>query len=135
VRVPATRAVRVGPGDRIVIRGQLPRDSKLGRLYVFASENGAPFSPYVHGVASMLALNGQPQMMSQLSMRLVPAVPVRELSFVSDIDGFIRIMQEVDSVGEPWAKVRIECTINPELGWKDWLKRKVAQWQTPKLAS
>jgi hypothetical protein len=133
--VSAARAVRVGPGDRIVIRGQLPHDGKLGRLYVFASENGAPFSPYVHGVANMLAVNGQPQMMSQLSLRLVPAHPVRELSFVSDIDGFICIMQEVDALTDPRAKIRIACTINPELGWKDWLKRKVAQWQTPRLAS
>jgi hypothetical protein len=131
VRVPATRAVRVGPGDFIVIRGQLPRDAKLGRLYVFASENGAPFSPYVHGVANMLVMNGQPQMLSQLSMRLVAASPVRELTFVSDIDGFIRVMQEVDTKDEPKAKIRIECTVNPDLGWKEWFKRKVAQWQRP----
>jgi hypothetical protein len=129
VRLPATKAIRVGPGDQVIVRGQLPASVKLGRLYVFASEKGAPFSPYVHGVADMLVANGRPQMMSQLSMRLVPAVPVRELSFVSDIDGYICIMQEVDTAAEPGAKVRVVCTINPELGWMDWLKRKAARWQ------
>lgn len=135
MRVPATKAVRVGPGDQIIIRGQLPAAAKLGRLFVFASEQGAPFSPYVHGVADMLVANGRPLLMSQLSMRLVPAQPTRELSFTSDIDGFICVMQEVDTPEDPWARVRIECRINPELGWIDWLKRKAAQWQRPKLTS
>lgn len=98
---------------------------------MFSSENGGPFSPYVHGVAAVLTTDSPPKMMSQLSMRLVPAHPVRELSFESDIDGFICVMQEVDTKDDPRAKIRIECTINPDLGWKDWLLRKAAQWQKP----
>lgn len=133
MRVQAARAIRVGPGDGVVVRGQLPASSKLGRLFIFASEGGAKFSPYVRGVADMVVHNGMPPMLTPLSLRLVEGQPVRQLSFVSDIDGFICVMQEVDTPDEPRAKVRLTCRINPELKWNQRLWRKLQQWQRPKF--
>jgi len=121
----------VGRGDRVSIRGSLPADAKLGRLSIFASENGAKFSPYVLHVADMMAVNGRPVLMTPLSLRLVDVQPEREISFVADIDGFIRTMQEVDTPDEPKAKVKASRTINPDLSWTEWIKRKLTAWQMP----
>jgi hypothetical protein len=129
VRVQASKALRVGPGDKIVIRGRLPPQALLGRLFVFASENGSELSPYVPRVADMLVDNGRPQMLKPMSLRLLRGQPTRELSFVSDIDGLLCVMQEVDSPSEPKADVRIQCQINPELPWNKRLLRKMAQWR------
>lgn len=129
MRIQTTRAVRVGPGDKIVVRGQLPASAKLGRMYVFASAEGGEFAPYVHGVAAMPVMNGMPMMLKPVSMRLVQGQPPRTVSFVSDIDGYICVMQEVDTQDEPRAKIRIECQINPDLNWKDWLWRKMQQFR------
>ena len=119
----------------MVISGRLLPDAKLGRLFVFASENGARFSPYVPHVADMLVANGRPTMMTPMSLRLVDVRPEREVSFTSDIDGFIQVMQEIDGPDDPSAKVRASRTINPDLGWTDWLKRKLTSWQMPKNLS
>ena len=119
-------------GDEVVIRGQLPPAGKLGRLFVFASENGAKFSPYVPNVADMLVANGRPTMLSPLSLRLIGERPDRQIKFKADIDGFISVMQEIDDKDDPLAKVKLSRTINPDLGWIDWAKRKFTPWQTPK---
>jgi hypothetical protein len=116
----------------VVIRGALPAASKLGRLFVFASENGAKFSPYVPNVADVLVANGRPSMLSPLSMRLIGAQPVRRLEFTADIDGFVCVMQEIDTSDDLRAKVKLTRTINPDLGWVAWAKRKFTPWQTPK---
>jgi hypothetical protein len=132
VRVAASKAVRVAPGDEITIRGQLPASSGLGRLFVFASEGGARFSPYVKGVSNMAVNdNGQPFMLTPLTLRLVRAQPTRQLTFVADIDGFIKVMQEVDDETDPRARVKVMRRINPKLGWKDWITRCLMTLQRP----
>jgi hypothetical protein len=135
VRVTVGNTLRVGPGDHVVIRGQLPAAAKLGRLFVFASENGAQFSPYVPHVADILVANGKPAMLSPLSLRLVGAQPIRQLSFTADIDGFVRVIQEVDTPKDVRANVKLIRRINPDLGWIDWAKRKITTWQRPKHSS
>ena len=135
MRIPVGNVLRVGPGDQVVIRGRLPSEAKLGRLFVFASENGAKFSPYVPHVADMLVANGRPSMMTPLSLRLVDIRPEREISFVSDIDGFVCVMQEIDTPDDPSAKVKASRTINPDLNWIERLKRKLTSWQMPKNLS
>ena len=132
MRVPVGNTLRVGRGDLIVVRGSLPSDGKLGRLFVFASENGAQFSPYVPNIADIVVVDGRPTMLAPLALRLVSERPYRQLRFKSDIDGFMRVMQEVDTPGDARAKVRLTRTINPDLGWIDWAKRKFTPWQTPK---
>jgi hypothetical protein len=132
MRVPVGKTLRVSPGDEVVIRGTLPAAAKLGRLFVFASENGAKFSPYVPNVADILVANGQPTMLSPLSIRLLTERADRQIKFKADIDGFIQVMQEVDEATDPLAVVKLSRTINPDLGWIDWAKRKFTPWQTPK---
>lgn len=107
---------------------------KLGRLFVFASENGASFSPYVLNVSDMLVADNRPAMLSPLSLRLIETVPEREMSFVSDIDGFIKVMQEVDGLADPFVKVKMTRIINKELGWIEWTKRKLTMWERPRLS-
>lgn len=135
MRIPVGNILRVGPGDKVVVQGWLPAPAKLGRLFVFASENGAAFSPYVPNVADVIVANGRPAMMTPLSMRVYGAQPVRQLAFTSDIDGFICVMQEVDTRDDPLVKVRLTRTINPNLGWIDWAQRKLTAWQKPKHSS
>jgi hypothetical protein len=93
MRVAVGRKLRVGPGDEVVIQGYLPPTAKLGRLFVFASEGGAEFSPYVPNVADMLVVNDRPLMLSPLSLRLTEHYRDRNISFVADIDGYVRVMQ------------------------------------------
>jgi len=135
LRIPVGNVLRVGPGDHVSIRGRLPPDAKLGRLFVFASENGSKFSPYVPHVADMLVANGRPSLMTPLSLRLIDTRPEREVSFVSDIDGFVCVMQEIDTPDDPSAKVKASRTINPNLRWTERLKRKLTSWQMPKNLS
>ena len=135
MRVPVGKPLRVGHGDEVVIRGQLPPTGKLGRLFVFASENGAQFSPYVPNVADIMVANGKPTMLTPLSIRLIGEYSDRQIKFKADIDGFISVMQEIDAKDDPLAKVKLSRTINPDLGWVDWAKRKISSWQTPKLSS
>jgi len=119
----------------VSIRGRLPSNAKLGRLFIFASENGASFSPYVPNVADILVADGRPSMLSPLMMRLVEQRPDRELVFVSDIDGFFRVMQEVDTAEDPSVVIKATRKINPNLSWSERLKRKLTSWQTPKNMS
>jgi hypothetical protein len=135
VRVPVGNILRVGPGDKVLVQGRLPAPAQLGRLYVFASENDAMFSPYVPNVADTVVPNGRPVMLSPLSLRVHGAQPVRQLTFTSDIDGFICVMQEIDTPDEPLVKVRLSRTINPNLGWIAWAQRKLTSWQLPKHLS
>lgn len=135
MRISVGNTLRVGPGDKVVISGRLPPDAKLGRLFVFASENGAKFSPYVPHVADVVVADGRPSIMTPLSLRLVDSRPEREISFVSDIDGFIRVMQEIDTLNDPRAKVKAARMINPDLSWTQRLKRKLSSWQMPKNLS
>jgi hypothetical protein len=130
LRVTVGRPLRVGPGDKVVVQARLPAASKLGRLEVFSRQNGSGYSPYVLGVADMMALHGKPQMMKPLMLRLTSGQPIRELVFTADIDGHIRVMQEVDALDEPKARVRLSC---PDLGWHKRVYRWVIGW--PNLLS
>ena len=85
MRRTATKAVKVQPGDEVVVQAELPPDTTLARLYVWAKEFECDeFSPYVQGT-DVIAVNGQPQMLSPLSMRLVPQRSSHQISFRSDI--------------------------------------------------
>lgn len=123
MRVTASKAVRVGPGDEVVIQAQLPKTARTSRLYVFAKVKGEEFSPYVANAESVLVSNGRPQMLSPMSLRLVEKQPERSISFVSDIDGRICVMQEIDTKDEPLAKVRIKRKLNPDLTWRERITR------------
>jgi hypothetical protein len=135
LRIPVGNTLRAGRGDQVIIRGRLPPDAKLGRLFVFASENGAKFSPYVPNVADILVTDGRPSMLTPLSMRLLETRPERELTFVSDIDGFFCVMQEIDTPEDPSVKIKASRKINPDLSWVERLKRKMISWQIPKNLS
>ena len=126
MRVAVGKAIRVGPGDEVVIRGQLPSSSKLARLYVFAKEGDAEYSPYVENLGSLLAVSGdRPQMYTPMSMRLDSYRSQRELTFVADIDGYIRVMQEIDK-GDPKAVVKLTRTVCPHLPFKDRMLRRIS---------
>ena len=56
-------------------------------------------------------------MMSPISLRLAEAQPSRTASFVSDIDGYFCVMQEVDSKADLLEKVSLRRKINPALPW------------------
>ncbi|WP_156435238.1 hypothetical protein [Bradyrhizobium lablabi] len=135
MRVAVGRAIRVGPGDQVVVRGQLAA-AKLGRLYVFACERGNDhFSPYVPDMSSLVG--SEPKLLSTMALRLTEDRPEREISFVSDIDGFVRIMQEVDTAKDPRAKVKLTRTICPDLPWPERMLRLITgilTWPTLKLS-
>ena len=135
MRVAIGKKLRVGPGDEVIIRGRLAPNAKLGRLFVFASEQGSEFAPYALHVSALLVANGRPMMLSPLSLRLTEHYTERDLSFVADIDGYVRVMQEVDDLKEPRAVVKLRRKIDPTLtGW-DWFQRKYFSWQIPNLLS
>lgn len=123
MRVSVGKALRVGPGDEVVIRGQLPAQAKLGRLFVFAKEGSADYSPYVANVREKMAIGDMPQMLSPMMMRLDSYRQQSEISFTADIDGYIRVMQEIDK-GDPKAVVKLSRTVCPHLPWKDRVLRR-----------
>jgi len=127
VRKVASRAIRVQPGDEVVVRAALPFNVGLARLYVWAKQKGCDqFSPYVLG-ADTIPINGFPTMLSPLSMRLVEARPIHKISFTSDIKGQIVIVQEVDSLSDKPARIDIELymTTTSPLGR---FKRRLTEW-------
>lgn len=117
MRVVASKSKRVSAGDQVIVRGTLPKHSTLGRLYVFAKTGDMEFAPYVANVASIPLKDGYPQMLSPLSLRLSQSRPQHEVSFTSDLDGYIQVMQEVDDFHEPRASVKIKRVVNPDLPW------------------
>lgn len=127
MRKTATKAVKVQPGDEVIVRAALPRDLKLARLYVWAKELGCDgFSPYVQNTDS-IALDGTPPLLTPMSMRLVPQRPAHEISFVADMAGQIVIVQEVDTREDKLADVKLEryiATVS-RLGR---FKRRLMEW-------
>lgn len=136
MRVMVGKPIRVGPGDTIAVRGQLPETAKLGRLYVFAKEGQGQFAPYVQNIGVVTPSN-EPFMYTPMSFRLDSARREYTTSFVADFDGFIAIQQEVDTAKDPRVKVRMKRTICRDLGWKEWLTRwlhGMLTWPTLKLS-
>lgn len=118
------RALRVGPGDEVVVRARLPaQSSKLSRLFVFAKPvTDEQFAPYVPQLPTLVD-SLYPSLQSMLSLRLTQAQPARELKFTADINGRICIMQEIDIANEPRARVQIARTVCPDLPWYRRLQR------------
>jgi len=107
----------VGPGDAVVLLARLPDPSVLGRLYVFAREGGEPeYSPYIPGLADMAEFSA-PTMSSPLYMRLTEARREGKISFKSDIDGWVRIYQEVYGDRDTRVAVRWKYQVSPDLPW------------------
>jgi len=125
MRLPTGKAIRVERGDIVTLHARLPASTQaqLGRLYVFSKEGEAEFSPYVSGTEN--TINGGLMLMKPVSLRLTTGQPVRAMSFASDIDGFICVMQEVDTAKDPLAKVKLQRKINPELPWQQRVARKL----------
>jgi hypothetical protein len=124
----------VFPGDQVIVRGRLPRDAKLGRLFVFASANGSDFSPYaLNALPDVVAPGGGPRMLTPLSLRLSSERTARQLSFVADIDGLVCVMQEIDTKDDPLVRVKLIRIVDPNLGWLDWIKRRFTPWPMKQL--
>jgi len=126
MRLPASKPLRVRPGDEVLVRARLSKASRLGRLFIFAREGEETFSPYVPGL-SALPSGDEPRMMSPISLRLAETQPSRSASFVSDIDGYVCVMQEVDSKADLLAKVSLRRKINPALPWTQRAKRTLTE--------
>ena len=121
------------PGDEVVVRAELRRGERLGRLFVFARElTEDRFSPYVQGLYNEFA-SREPVMHQPMSLRLVEQMPAGELSFVSDLNGFVCITQEVDTAKDQVANVRLKRNLPASLSWNEWFQRKfigMFQWPT-----
>ena len=123
MRVPTGPRLRVGPGDAIILLAKLPGPSSLGRLYVFAREGDEPdYSPYIPGLASTPEFE-MPTMRSPLHIRLTQSHPESKITFKSDIDGWVRIYQEVDEAKDTRVAVKWKYLVDPELPWMERMKR------------
>lgn len=133
MRLPVTKALRVKPGDLIVVRASLPVGGKLARLYAWVKQDGDnEFSPYVQGLNENIVVldsDGHPHMFQTIYMRLVEQRPSNSISFMADFNGKIVIIQEVDTKNDKVANVRLERTMRhaPVLSQ---LKRRLTEWPT-----
>jgi len=124
MRVPAGPRLRVGPGDEVSLLAKLPGSAPLGRLYVFARQDGEEYSPYIPGLALMPEYE-MPTMNQPIHMRLTAARRESEVTFKSDIDGWVRIYQEVDADKDARVNVRWKYQVDPDLPWMERMKRHV----------
>ena len=110
MRRTVTKAIKVQPYDEVIVRAALPPDSRLARLYVWAKQSKSnEFSPYAVGQeGGGIVLNGQPIMLTPLNIRLVEQRPSHQISFRSDIEGQIVIVQEVDTRDDKVAEVNLD---------------------------
>src|SRR5262245_29686026 len=131
MRVIVSEEVRVKPGDEVVVRASLAPNSKLARLYMFARyhEDEKP-SPYVPQLLARLAaakpdvVNGnQPPLMTPMSIRLTTEQPARTVQLAADLDGWLCVMEEIDLLADPRARVKIRRRIDPALPWRQRLWR------------
>jgi len=132
MRVPTGRRLRVGPGDAVILLARLPGSAQLGRLYVFAREGDEDYSPYIPGLASIPEYE-TPTMMSPLYGRLTETRRECEISFKSDIDGWVRIYQEVDEAKDARVAVRWKYIADPDLPWPQRMLRRMRVY-TDRLA-
>jgi len=121
MRVSVGKKLRVGLGDAVHVVARLRPEATLGRLFVFAKEGRNEFSPYAPMIDIMV--NDRPPILTPMMLRLTTQHPMRELQFVADFDGYVQIMQEVDTSKDPLARIKLRRTICPRLGWRDWLVR------------
>ena len=122
MRVDVGKALRISPGDEVHLVARLRAEATLGRLFVFAKEGRHnEFSPYAPMIDVMV--NDRPPILTPLMLRLTTQQPMRELQFTADFDGYIQIMQEVDTSKDPLARIKLRRTICPRLGWLDWIVR------------
>ena len=107
------------PGDEVLVVGSLPPNARLGRLFVFAREGEAEFSPYVYHAADKMriGIDGPPQIMHPMTMRLTEQHSLKQLDFIVDIDGYLTVMQEVDRADDPRARIKLKRKICPYLPW------------------
>lgn len=129
MRKVVTRAIKVQPGDEVIIRAALYVEQTLARLYVWARQTeDTEFSPYVQGLSvESVSLNTTPQMHKPLSLRLIPKKRSDKVSFISDIEGQIVVVQEVDSIRDKTADVKIELVMGGNSRFEH-LKRRVLEW-------
>jgi hypothetical protein len=64
-----------------------------------------------------------PTMSSPIHIRLTDARRESEVTFKSDIDGWVRIYQEVDGDKVPRVDVRWKYQVDPDLPWIERVKR------------
>jgi len=132
MRVAVSRACRVAPGDTVILEAKLPPATKLGRLFIFGSTGGS-FSPYAPGAEHAARLD-KPQMLAPLALRLTEQIPFRIVKVPVDIDGWLAVYQEVDLQKDPRVKVKLDCQIDPHMGWRQRLRRKLLRiscWRKP----
>lgn len=129
MRVAIGKALRVGPGDEVVVTARLSPPASLGRLFVFVKQRGdSGYSPYVPApvlIPGAIKLDDKPPMQMPLYIRLTSNSPLRELKFDSDVDGSICVMQEIDTFDDPRVAVKLQRRICPSLPWKDRLIRRL----------
>jgi hypothetical protein len=119
----------VQPGDEVIVQAALRPDQGLARLYVWAKQFECDeFSPYVLNTDA-ISLDGTPQFLSPLSIRLVPQRPAHKISFKSDIKGQIVIVQEVDTRDDEVAKVSLELVM-ADSSKLSRFKRRLTEWPT-----
>jgi hypothetical protein len=127
LRKTATKAVKVQPGDEVIVKAALQPEQGLARLYVWAKDSlSDEFSPYVLN-NDVISISGIPQMLVPLSMRLVPQRSAHQLSFVADIKGQIVIVQEVDTREDKLAKVVLE-RVMVKSSRLNYFKRRLTEW-------
>jgi hypothetical protein len=129
VRLVVTKAVKVQPGDEVIIRAALSSGTSLARLYIWARQKeDTQFSPYVQGLgAEVVSPGGSPQMHKPLSMRLISKKRSDKVSFISDIEGQIVVIQEVDSIRDKTADVKIELVMVNDSSLARF-KRRITEW-------
>jgi hypothetical protein len=121
MRVSVGKTLRVGPGDEVHLVARLRPEATLGRLFVFAKEGLNDYSPYAPMLDVMV--DDRPPVLTPLMLRLTQQQPMRELQFAADFDGYVKIMQEVDTAKDPLARIKMRRIVCPRLGWRDWLVR------------
>ena len=130
MRVAVGKALRVGPGDEVLIRGQLPSNSRLARLFVFAKESNGRFHPLLSPICWLHRRGRYSADAHANVVRLDSTGTKKKRSFRDrDFDGFVQVMQEVDTAKDPRAIVKIKRKINPHLSWKEKLTRRFLAWK------
>lgn len=91
---------------------------RLARLAVFSAATGDPeFSPFVPNAALAAAMD-PPQLLQPLILRLTEAEPEKRLYVRADLEGYVCVVQEVDTANEPLVKVQLTYMVGSHAGWR-----------------